>query len=87
MGVDKQFLRFSRMSDTMTLPMRPKKPPTKQIRFREDLAKKLEFIGLHKGQDTPDLTDALFRAIIEREFSKTLERLSQLDAARKAAGE
>jgi hypothetical protein len=72
------------MRDTIAF-MRPKKAPTKQLRFREELAKKLEFIGLHRSQDIPDLTDAMFRVQIEREFTKTLERLNS--EQKRAAGE
>lgn len=76
------------MADTMTLVMRPKKPPTKQIRFREDLAKKLEYIGFVHGQDIPDLSDALFRTIIEREHAKAMERYAKLqEQQRRASGE
>jgi hypothetical protein len=76
------------MSDTMTLAMRPKKPPTKQIRFRADLANKLEYIGFVNGQDLPDLADAMFRTIIEREHARAMERYAkQQEQQRRAGGE
>lgn len=57
---------------------RPKRPPTKQIRFREDLATMLDVICAADRKDTPDLTDELFRVLIQKRYNAALEKLNKL---------
>lgn len=57
---------------------RPEKAEkTKQMRFRADLLKMLGVIANERDQDIPDLTDHLFRQIIEREYRASVERLNK----------
>jgi len=57
---------------------RPRRPPTKQMRFREDLATMLDVICAAERKDAPDLTDELFRELIQRRYAAALEKLNRL---------
>lgn len=62
---------------------KPNSPPTKQVRFRIDLTKMLDVIASDRELGIPELTDVLFRAIIEREYRASVERLNKLSTDKK----
>lgn len=63
------------MHSTYEFMARPKKEPTKQVRFKVDLAEMLNLIALVNKKPIAEITDELFRPVIERERAKVVEAL------------
>jgi hypothetical protein len=61
---------------------RPKKPPTRQARVREDLLDMLEVIALARRKDVTEIVDERFRKQIEREHDAALKILHARRTAR-----
>lgn len=57
---------------------RPKKPATRQMRFREDLATMIDVICAAERKDAPEMTDEMFRDLIQARYNVALKKLELL---------
>jgi hypothetical protein len=63
---------------------RPKKPATRQMRFREDLATMIDVICAAERKDAPEITDKLFRDLIQQQYAAALQKLEKLKQSKKS---
>lgn len=68
------------MIATLDQMSRPKKPPTRHVRMRKDMAEMLDIIAAQRGKDLPELMDDLFKSMVVKEYGQSLEHLQKLNA-------
>ena len=61
---------------------RPRKPASRAMRMREDLARMLAVIAQAEDVDATDLMEKLFRKQIEKEYAIALNKLRSLQPKR-----